>query len=93
MSMGHARLIDSLRQTHRLTDKTANAMLQVDRIWFLDPDNAEARHLAYQASPFTAMTSCLSCLLLIVHAILSVPTGSPCSNRVWRDYQRPSHAC
>lgn len=50
MNTSHAELINSLRQTERLTDKTADAMLQVDRKYFLDPDNVEALHLAYQAS-------------------------------------------
>lgn len=50
MNTSHAELINSLRQTERLTDKTADAMLQVDRKYFLDPDNVEALHLAYQVS-------------------------------------------
>lgn len=53
MNASHAELIHSLQQTERLTDRTADAMLQVDRKYFLDPENVEALHLAYQASvPF-----------------------------------------
>ena len=48
MSPSHADLINSLRKTERLTDKTAQAMLQVDRKYFLDPDNQSVMHLAYE---------------------------------------------
>lgn len=48
MNSNHADLINSLRQTERLTDKTAQTMLQVDRKYFLDPDNLEVLHHAYQ---------------------------------------------
>ena len=50
MNASHAELIHSLQQTERLTDKTADAMLQVDRKYFLDPENVETLHQAYQAS-------------------------------------------
>lgn len=48
MSPSHADLINSLRKTERLTDKTAQAMMQVDRKYFLDPDNQSMMHLAYE---------------------------------------------
>ncbi|DBA80272.1 TPA: hypothetical protein ACH3X2_007499 [Trebouxia sp. C0005] len=51
MNSSHADLINSLRQTERLTDKTAQTMLQVDRKYFLDPDNLEVLHHAYQDHP------------------------------------------
>lgn len=48
MNSRHADLINSLRKTERLTDKTAHAMMQVDRKFFLDPDNQSLMHLAYE---------------------------------------------
>lgn len=48
MNPSHADLINSLRKTERLTDKTAEAMMQVDRKFFLDPDNQSMMHLAYE---------------------------------------------
>ena len=48
MNPSHADLINNLRKTERLTDKTAQAMLQVDRKYFLDPDNQSMLHLAYE---------------------------------------------
>lgn len=48
MNSRHADLINSLRKTERLTDKTAQAMMQVDRKFFLDPDNQSLMHLAYE---------------------------------------------
>ena len=50
MNTSHADLISKLRQTERLTDKSAQAMLQVDRKFFLDPDNESVAHLAYEVS-------------------------------------------
>lgn len=50
MNPSHADLINSLRKTERLTDKTAQAMMQVDRKFFLDPDNQSMLHLAYEVS-------------------------------------------
>ena len=94
MNTSHAELINSLRQTERLTDKTADAMLQVDRKYFLDPDNVEALHLAYQVSlsiPWPTPPCCSS--LAMGSCFLAVSTGSPCSNRLWRDYLGAAHAC
>lgn len=48
MSPSHADLINSLQKKERLTDKTAQAMMQVDRKYFLDPDNQSLMHLAYE---------------------------------------------
>ena len=50
MNTSHADLINSLRKTERLSDKTAQAMLQVDRKCFLDPDNMEVLQHAYQVT-------------------------------------------
>lgn len=60
MNTSHADLINSLRKTERLTDKTAQAMLQVDRKYFLDPDNLEVLQHAYQVTVFNQLVS--SCL-------------------------------
>ena len=48
MNTSHADLINTLRHTERLTEKTAQAMQQVDRKFFLDPDNQSMLHLAYE---------------------------------------------
>ena len=48
MSPSHADLIDSLAHSKRLTRTTVQAMMQVDRKYFLDPDNQSVMDLAYE---------------------------------------------
>jgi protein-L-isoaspartate O-methyltransferase len=71
MNSSHADLINSLRQTERLTDKTAQTMLQVDRKYFLDPDNLEVLHHAYQVH---ASSQPLATFLGANYAGLCLPT-------------------
>ncbi len=71
MNSSHADLINSLRQSERLTDKTAQTMLQVDRRYFLDPDNLEVLHHAYQVH---ASIQPLAIFLDANYASLCLPT-------------------
>ena len=48
INRSQAELMKSLQQEERVTDKTAQTMLQVDRKYFLDPDNKETQDKAYQ---------------------------------------------
>ncbi len=65
MNSSHADLINSLRKTERLTDKTSATMLQVDRKYFFDPDNSIGLQQAYQvtAQAFHAVCIMQACTL------------------------------
>lgn len=62
MNTSQAELVQSLQQEERLSGKTAQTMLQVDRKYFLDPDNLELLQDAYQARAHcpTSLASCQS---------------------------------
>ena len=57
INRSQAELMKSLQQEERVTDKTAQTMLQVARKYFLDPDNKETQDKAYQV-PFSKDGDC-----------------------------------
>lgn len=88
MNSSHADLINSLRTTERLTDKTADAMLQVDRRCFLDPDNLEVLQHAYQvhAQHLASSYSSTGCMFGIV---MYMQSKFSCLGHIKQDHPVP----
>ena len=68
MNNNQAELVHQLQQEERVTEKTASTMRQLDRKYFLDPDNPEMLRQAYQESCNHSKASLLLLLLVVLSA-------------------------